>query len=111
MQGKNKKIEAIEKRIKYLKKELIAIENMRPGLLTKQYKNSKEKIGGYYQISYTYKMKSKTDYVRKIHIEKLNKEINNCKKFCKLTKEWIDLALQKSKLEIKSDDKKNIKNS
>jgi hypothetical protein len=31
---------------------------MRPGLLTKQYKNSKEKIGGYYQISYTYKMQT-----------------------------------------------------
>ena len=76
---------------------------MRPGLLTKQYKNPKGKTGGYYQISYTYKMKSKTDYVRKIHTEKLNEEINNYKKFCKLTKEWIGLALEKSKLEIKSD--------
>ena len=48
-------------------------------------------------------MKSKTDYVRKNHIEKLNEEINSYKKFCKLTKEWIGLALEKSKLEIKSE--------
>ncbi|MCD4818933.1 MAG: hypothetical protein K8S23_09600 [Candidatus Cloacimonetes bacterium] len=52
---------------------------------------------------HTYKMKSKTDYVRKNHIEKLNEEINSYKKFCKLTKEWIGLALEKSKLEIKSE--------
>ena len=103
MQEKKENIYAIEERIKCLKKELVAIGDMRPGLLTKQYKNPKKKTGGYYQISYTYNMKSKTDYVRKIHTRKLNEEINNYKKFCKLTKEWIDLALEKSKLEIRVD--------
>ena len=101
MQEIIKKINEIDERIKCIKKELASIENMRPGVLTKQYKYPKEKKGGYYQISYTYKMKSKTDYVRKKHCEKLNEEIEKYKTFSMLTKEWVDLALEKSKLKIK----------
>jgi len=46
---------------------------MRPGSLTKQRRNAKEKKWGFYQLSYTYKMKSKTEYVRSPHADDLKK--------------------------------------
>ena len=49
----NKQLSAIEKRIKQIKQELQTIHEMRPGSLTCQYHNPKEKTGAYYQLSYT----------------------------------------------------------
>jgi hypothetical protein len=57
----NKKLESIERKIAQIKEELMGIGEMRPGSLTYQYQRPKEKRGGFYQISYTYKMKSKTE--------------------------------------------------
>jgi hypothetical protein len=58
------KLIRIEKQIAGIKKELMEIGEMRPGSLSQQYKNPKDKTGAFYQLSYTYKMKSKTEYVR-----------------------------------------------
>ena len=38
---------------------------MRPGSLTRQYKDPQHHTGAYWQISYTRQMKSRTEYVRK----------------------------------------------
>ena len=56
-------IEQIENEIAQIKTELMTIGSMRPGSLTCQYKNPKEKLGENYQISYTFKMKP--DYLSK----------------------------------------------
>jgi len=42
----------IEKRIGAIKMELAELGAMRPGSLTKQYKNRQQKHGEYYQLSY-----------------------------------------------------------
>ena len=91
----------IQRRIERIKKELARIGEMRPGSLTLQYKNPKEKAGGFYQISYTYKMKSKTEYVRPEFVKDLKKQVATFKKFRKLMQEWIDLAIEHSKLKMK----------
>jgi len=91
----------IQRRIERIKKELVSIGEMRPGSLTLQYKNPKEKSGGFYQISYTYKMKSKTEYVRPEFVKDLKKQVTTFKKFRKLMQEWIDLAIEHSKLKMK----------
>ncbi len=57
------KMQEIENRILEIKKLLEKVDLIRPGTLTKQYKNPKEKTGSYYQLSYTHEMKSKTDYI------------------------------------------------
>ena len=80
---------------------MLTIGEMRPGLLTRQYQYPKEKKGGFHQISYTYKMKSKTEYVRPEFVKDLKVQIANYKKFKKLIQEWIDLAIEYSKLKIK----------
>lgn len=80
---------------------------MRPGTLTRQYRDPKKKIGPFYQLSYTYCMKSRTEYVRPAFIPRLNKEITTFKRFKQLVQKWIDLALKLSKLQI-DQAKKNL---
>lgn len=95
-----KQLLQIEKKIDKIKQELLKIDGMRPGSLTRQYKNPKEKTGGFYQISYTYKNKSKTEYVKAQHIDDLKQQINTYKKFKKLVEQWIDLSIKYSKLKM-----------
>lgn len=96
-----KRILQIQKRIDKIKQQLLNIGEMRPGSLTMQYQKPKEKKGGFYQISYTYKMKSKTEYVRPEFVKDLKRQVANFKKFKKLMQEWIDLAIEHSKLKMK----------
>jgi len=54
----------IDKRIQVIKQVLMVIGEMRPGARTRQYKLPATKQGAYYQISYTHKMRSRTEYIR-----------------------------------------------
>jgi len=96
-----KKILQIQKRIEIIKSELQNIGEMRPGSITRQYKNPKEKKGGFYQISYTHKMKSKTEYLRPEFLNDIKRQVRNYKKFKKLIDEWSSIALEQSQLKIK----------
>src|SRR6266496_3558259 len=60
-----KRIQQIERRIDRIKTALLEIGPMRPGSLTRQYKDPQHHTGAYWQISYTRQMKSRTEYVRK----------------------------------------------
>jgi hypothetical protein len=69
------KLVRIEQKIVRIKEELQKIGEMRPGSLTYQYQKPKEKKGGFWQISYTYQMKSRTEYVRPEFVQNLKKQI------------------------------------
>ena len=56
-----KRIQQIERRIDRIKRALLEIGPMRPGSLTRQYKDSQNHTGAYWQISYTRQMKSRTE--------------------------------------------------
>ena len=60
-----KRIQQIEFRLQQIKRALLEIGPMRPGSLTRQYKDPQHHVGAYWQISYTRRMKSRTEYVRK----------------------------------------------
>jgi hypothetical protein len=94
------KLDSIEKKIAGVKEKLMSIGEMRPGSLTYQYQRPKEKKGGFYQISYTYRMKSKTEYVKAEFVQDLKRQIATFKRFKKLTQRWIDLAIQLSQMKI-----------
>jgi hypothetical protein len=102
-------INQIEENIKKIKKELQGIGEMRPGSLTKQYRIPKEKIGPYYQISYTHKMKSHTEYVRPEFVQKIKSQIAAYKRFKKLMETWIALGIEHSKLTMNLEKKKRKK--
>jgi len=95
-----KRLQQIEKRVKRIQEQLQAIGEMRPGTLTRQYKIPKERIGPYYQISYTHNMKSRTEYVRPQFLNQIREQIRTYKRFRELIKEWTDLAIEHSKLQI-----------
>jgi hypothetical protein len=100
------KLSALEKRIKQIKQELQTIGEMRPGSLTCQYHNPKEKTGAYYQLSYTHKMKSRTDYVRPEFVDRIREQIAGYKRFRMLVDEWIALALEHAKMKMAKEKRK-----
>src|SRR5437763_348252 len=84
----------IQKRIQRIKAELSAIDAMRPGSLTRQYKDPKNKRGAYYQLSYTRERKSRTEYVPRPCLPEVRREIRHYKRFKILTDEWVDLSIE-----------------
>ena len=93
-----KRIQQIERRIERIKEALRPIGPMRPGSLTRQYKDRKNKTGGYWQISYTRQMKSRTEYVREEWVPEIRRQIATHKRFKRLIDQWIDLDIGRSKL-------------
>jgi len=96
----HKNPDLIAAKIDRIKNELMVIGEMRPGSLTYQYQKPKEKKGGFYQISYTYRMKSKTEYVKADFVTVLRRQIAEFKKFKNLMQQWIDLAIRQSQIKI-----------
>ncbi len=95
------RIQQIERRIDRIKEELKEIGPMRPGSLTRQYKDRKNKTGAYWQISYTRQMKSRTEYVRKEWAAQIRKQVATHKRFKRLIDQWIDLSIEQSQLIMK----------
>ncbi len=96
-----KQLQNLEKKISKIKNDITEIKDMRPGSLSLQYKDRKEKSGPYYQLSYTRNMRSKTEYVSAKNVSATRKQIANYKKFKKLSETLIDLSIEHSKLKIK----------
>ncbi|MBC8392686.1 MAG: hypothetical protein H8E17_09010 [Deltaproteobacteria bacterium] len=94
-------LKQLENEIQKIKNELREIGEMRPGSLTLQYKAPKEKKGPYYQLSYTHKMRSRTQYVRPKFIEEIRRQIEVYKRFRKLVEKWVELAIEHSQLKMK----------
>jgi len=88
----------IEKQIRQIKDELDSMGPMRPGSLTRQYKRPKDKEGAYCQLSYTHKMRSRTEYVRPEFVDGIRQQIAVYRRFKKLVEKWRDLAIEHSQL-------------
>jgi len=93
-----KRIQQIERRIARIKEELQTIGPMRPGSLTRQYKDPENGVGGYWQISYTRQMKSRTEYVRREWVTEVRTQIATHKRFKRLIDQWVDLGIEHSQL-------------
>jgi hypothetical protein len=79
-----KRIQQIEQRIDRIKKALLEIGPMRPGSLTRQYKDPQHHTGAYWQISYTRRMKSRTEYVRPEWVKEIRRQTVIHKRFKRL---------------------------
>ena len=93
-----KRIQQIERRIDRIKRALLEIGPMRPGSLTRQYKDPQHHTGAYWQISYTRQMKSRTEYVRKECVKEVRRQTVTHKRFKRLVDQWIDLSIEHSRL-------------
>src|SRR5438445_11490002 len=90
----------LQKRIHTIQHELPRLGPMRPGCLSLQYRKPKEKSGAYYQLNYTYQMKSKTEYVPAELVPQLEQELAQYKRYRELTAEWVDLSIALSRVKI-----------
>jgi len=96
-----KRIQQIEQRIVRIKEQLQEIGPMRPGSLTRQYRDPLNNAGAYWQISYTRQMKSRTEYVRRKWITEIRKQIATHKRFKRLINQWVDLNIEHSQLTMR----------
>lgn len=92
----------VGKRIAAIKAELATIGEMRPGSLTRQYKDPKNRRGAYYQLSYTRDMKSRTEYVPRERVGEVRRQIANYKRFRSLVDQWVKLSIERCRLLIRS---------
>jgi hypothetical protein len=95
------RLKQIEKRIDRIQSELMKIDAMRPGSLTRQYKDPKKQTGAYYQLSYTLDMRSRTEYIRKEWVSEIRRQIKQYKRYKQLNTEWVSLSIERSKLSMK----------
>ena len=105
-----KQIRQLQGRIAGIKKRLSELGDLRPGTLSRQYNvcgnptcrckdpRNPKKHGPYYQLSYTYRGKSRTEFVRKELLAQVLQEIKNYAIFRELTRQWVDLSLEIARL-------------
>jgi len=96
-----RRLEKIDQEIERIKAQLGQIGVVRPGSLTRQYKDPKNQAGGYYQVSYTYRMKSRTAYVRADFAKEVRQQIRDYKKLKKLIERWVALGIEHSQLSMR----------
>ncbi len=96
-----KQVKQIEDRISRIKRDLDQLGPMRPGSISRQYRNPQERKTPFYQISYTHQMKSRTEYLRKENLKAVRVETANFKRFRKLVDQWADAALKLSQLKTR----------
>lgn len=105
---------AILRRIGEIKAELVKLGPLRPGHLSQQYNvcgtpgcrckaNPPRKHGPYYQLSYTWRGKSHTEFVRPENLPALRQQLINYERLRNLLDEWITLGINAAQLQRRSD--------
>ena len=99
------KAQQLKQRMTRIQEELAALGPMHPGSLSQQYnvcgnptcrcKDPKKpkKHGPYYQLSYTWRGKSTTRFVKRAQLPSMREKLANYKRFRGLTEEWVDVAV------------------
>jgi len=85
----------LEDRIADVKAELVSLGRMRPGSLSRQ---ARSRGGTYCQVSYSRAGKLHCDYVRPDYEPVVRAEIETYRRYRELTRLWIDLELELSRL-------------
>jgi len=66
-----------------------------------KYKAPAEKKGPYYQLSYTHKMRSRTEYVRPEWVDEIQRQIEIYKRFKRLIEQCVELSIDHSQTRMK----------
>ena len=104
----------LERQIEKVKRDLVALGDLRPGSLSTQYNvcgtpgcrckaTPPEKHGPYYQVSYTRKGKSSTKFVKQKDLPAVRKQLENYARMKFLMERWIDLATELSTLRLNNE--------
>ena len=97
----HKRIQRTGQRIDRINRTLMEIGRMRPGSLTRQYKDPQHHAGACWQIRDTRRMKSRAEYVRQEWVKELRRQIVTHKRFKRLVDQWTDLSIEHSRLTMR----------
>lgn len=89
---------AISAQIGAVKSAIVALGDMRPGHLSFQRRANGRNPRCYAQLSYTFKKRSRTDYVQPDDVDRVKAEIENYRKFKSLCERLVELSIEASKL-------------
>ena len=104
-------ISELEQRLKQIKDELVLLGPIHPGSLSEQYNvcgtagcrckdpEHPRKHGPYWHLSYTWRGRSSTRFVRPLEVEAMREKIANYKRFRELTAAWVDTEMALEKLQ------------
>src|SRR5712691_11481711 len=101
----------LQQRIDKIKQQIAALGDLRPGALSQQYNicgnpscrckaTPPVKHGPYYQISFTWKGKSTTQFVRDDDVPEAQRQLENYHHLRTLVDEWVTLSLELCRLRI-----------
>lgn len=102
-------LEQIDRRIAEIKRALAQLGPLRPGSISRQYNicgtpgcrckaDPPEKHGPYHQLNYTWRARSRTEFVRDHDLAEVSAELDNYQQLRLLTEEWIDLGIERARL-------------
>ena len=103
--------QSIENRIQKIKQQIAQLGDIRPGALSQQYNvcgnptcrckaTPPVKHGPYYQISFTWKGKSRSQFVRDDDAQEASRQLENYRQLRELVDEWVTLAVELSQLRM-----------
>ena len=96
-----RRLEKISQEIERIKAQLARLGIVRPGSLTRQYKDPKQQTGAYYQVSYTHRMQSRTAYVRASFVKEVRQQIRDYHTLKTLIERWVALGIEHSQLSMR----------
>jgi hypothetical protein len=101
----------LNQRITEIKRELSNLGPLHPGSVSEQYNicgtpgcrckdpKNPQKHGPYYQLSYGWRGKSSTMFVRADQVVAMREKVTNYKRMQGLVKEWVDLEMEMERRE------------
>jgi hypothetical protein len=103
----------LEAKIAKLKQELMRLGDLRPGTLSEQYNvcgkagcackaDPPRKHGPYYQVSFTWQGRSRTQFVRREHVAAVRQHLRNYERLRDLVEAWIAAGLELSPLRFEA---------
>jgi hypothetical protein len=98
---KTNPLKNLDRQIRQIQQTLADLGPIRPGTLSRQYRQPEQRRGAYYQLSYTFQMRSCTEYVRPEEVTEVRQEIARFKRYKRLNLRWVSLALRRAKLRVK----------
>jgi hypothetical protein len=107
----NPRQQSLEARIDQLKQAVVGLGDLRPGKLSQQYNvcgkaecrckaDPPQKHGPYYQLSFTRKGKSSSQFVRKEDLAVVRRQLRNYQRLRELIDRWIALGMELSRLKL-----------
>ena len=104
--------QSLQDRIRKIQQQIARLGDLRPGALSQQYNVCGNpscrckaappvKHGPYYQISFTWKGRSTTQFVRQQDVEDARRQLENYRQLRELVEEWVTLSVELSQLRIR----------